>query len=150
MNHSLGLVTAGVFLTIASVAWARNTFLDLPVAEAKSSSRSGNLRDVLFYYMKGEKHPKIVRSLGEIRSNRRTNAFNKSDRGACHVAFPSAIIALQDRAKAEGGNAVVGIRSIARNDDLESSRKYRCPAGNVVANVALSGRIVELAAPKQN
>jgi hypothetical protein len=60
--------------------------------------------------MKGESHPKVARELGTFTSNRRTNAFNKSDRDACHIAFLSAVIALQERARSEGGNAVVDIR----------------------------------------
>lgn len=94
--------------------------------------------------MAGQKHPPIAKSLGEFSSNRRTNAFNKSDRSACQIAFLSAIIALQQRARAEGGNAVVEIRSITRHEDLSSPSQYRCAAGNVVANVVLTGRVVKL------
>jgi uncharacterized protein YbjQ (UPF0145 family) len=113
------------------------------VSEAKQSEKSGNLLDIPFY-MKGESHPKIVKGLGDSTSNRRTNAFGKSDKDACHIAFLSAIIALQERAKAQGGNAVVDIRSITRHNDLDSRDQYRCVAGAMVANVALTGRIVQL------
>ena len=99
--------------------------------------------------MKGESHPKVARELGTFTSNRRTNAFNKSDRDACHIAFLSAVIALQERARSEGGNAVVDIRSITRHNDLDSATDYRCVAGAVVANVVLTGHVVELAGKKK-
>ncbi len=55
----------------------------------------------------------------------------------------SAVIALQKRAKRLGGDAVVDIESITQHKDLESSTEFRCVVGNVVANVALSGRVVK-------
>ena len=148
MKRTILMAAIGASLTIATVAWARNTFLDIPVAEAKKSERSNQLKDVPFY-MKGESHPKVARELGTFTSNRRTNAFNKSDRDACHIAFLSAVIALQERARSEGGNAVVDIRSITRHNDLDSRDQYRCVAGAVVANVVLTGRVVELAGKKK-
>jgi len=143
MKGSRVTVLVAGSLTVATAAWARATFLDIPVSEAKASAQSGNLLDVPFY-MKGEPHPKVIRGISEIESNRRSNAFGKSDRDACHVAFLSAIIALQQRAKADGGNAIVDIRSITRHNDLDSSSNYRCVAGAMVANVALTGRIVKI------
>lgn len=145
MKRALPAIALLAIISHATIAWARNTILDLPVAEARKSVLSARLLDVPFF-MAGEKHPKVTSSIGEYRSNRRTNAFNKSDRNACHITFLSAIIALQQRARAEGGDAVVDIRSITRNEDLASSTRYRCAAGNVVANVALTGRVVKLAA----
>lgn len=144
MKRTLPAIALLAIVSCASVVWARNTILDLPVAEARKSKLSGRLLDVPFF-MAGEKHPNVARNIGDYSSNRRTNAFNKSDRNACHIAFLSAIIALQQRARAEGGNAVVDIRSVTRNQDLSNATRYRCAAGNVVANVALTGRIVTLA-----
>ncbi|MEB2344010.1 MAG: excinuclease ABC subunit A [Deltaproteobacteria bacterium] len=143
MRSALPLLALIAVLAVPPPAWARNTLLDLPVEEAKKSGHSSRLLDVPFY-MAGQKHPPIAKSLGEFSSNRRTNAFNKSDRSACQIAFLSAIIALQQRARAEGGNAVVEIRSITRHEDLSSPSQYRCAAGNVVANVVLTGRVVKL------
>jgi len=37
------------------------------------------------------------------------------------------------------------IESITQHRDLESSTEFRCAAGNVVVNVALSGRVVKFA-----
>jgi uncharacterized protein YbjQ (UPF0145 family) len=130
-------------LLVAVAAWARETFLDLPVKEAFEGSHGEKRLDVPFY-MAGEKHPKVIRKLGEFKTNKRTNAFNKSDREACQIAFLSGVIALQERARKEGGNAVIDVRSVTKHRDLESATDYRCVAGNIIANVVLMGTVVEL------
>jgi uncharacterized protein YbjQ (UPF0145 family) len=128
----------------ATTAWARETMLDLAVADALASPAAA-LRSDVAIYMAGQKHPKVARRIGEWKANRRTNALNKSDADACAIAYLSAVASLQERAKKEGGNAVIEIRSVTRNDELSSPTKYRCAAGNVVANVALKGTVVQLA-----
>lgn len=134
-----------LFLVTPSAALARSDLLDLSVAEAKGSALGqAKLLDVRFY-MAGQSHRRVVESFGVSRSNRRTNAFGKSDDEACEVAFLSAIIALQNRAKAQGGDALIDIRSVTRDNDLSSASKYRCAVGFAIANVALEGRVVKLA-----
>jgi uncharacterized protein YbjQ (UPF0145 family) len=127
---------------VASTALARSDLIDIPVNTATAQDESSSLLDVR-YYMAGQSHPAIAKDLGVYRSNQRTNAFTKSDERACSIAFLSALIALQKRAQRLGGDAVVDIKSITQHRDLESSTEFRCAAGNVVANVALSGRVVK-------
>jgi len=54
------------------------------------------------------------------------------------------VTSLQTRAMKQGGNAVVDIKSVTQHDDLVSATRYRCAAGNVVANVVLTRRVVQL------
>ena len=139
---SMALFALAVAL-VAPPANARTTFLDLPVKRAvKSETGQERLLDVPFY-MAGQQHPATNQSKGVFKANRRTNAFNKADEEACNIAFLSAIISLQERARKEGGDAVVDIKSITKHRDLESAEMFRCAAGNVVANVALTGRVVK-------
>lgn len=145
MRSSRIAVILAVFLGVASPASARNTFHDIGVQSAVESSLGRErLLDVPFF-MAGQSHPAVKQDLGVFRSNRSTNAFGKSDEEACRIAFLSAVIALQDRARAEGGDAVVDVKSVTKHRDLESTTSFRCVAGNVVANVALSGRVVKFA-----
>jgi uncharacterized protein YbjQ (UPF0145 family) len=51
---------------------------------------------------------------------------------------------LQDRARKEGGNAVVNIKSNYRNELTESPTEFTCGAGAVIAGVALVGDVVTL------
>jgi hypothetical protein len=118
--------------------------LDLSVKSATGRDEASALLDVP-YYMAGESHPAVGKDLGVYRSNKRTNAIAKSDERACSIAFLSALISLQTRARQLGGDGVVDIKSITKHRVLESSTEFRCAAGNVVANVALSGRVVKFA-----
>jgi uncharacterized protein YbjQ (UPF0145 family) len=77
-------------------------------------------------------------------ANRKTNAFNKSDEEACKWVFLSAMIALQERAIREGANAVVGINSYYKKNEVSSNTQYECHAGNIVAGVALKGTVARL------
>lgn len=136
---------AAISLLLAGPASARNTFHDFDAAKAKAEGVGReNLLDVPVY-LAGERHAAEAQDLGVFRTNMRTNAANKSDEEACQIAFLSALISLQNRARALGGDAVVDVRSITKNNDLTSATQYRCVAGAFVANVALEGRVVKLA-----
>ncbi|MDR2506373.1 MAG: excinuclease ABC subunit A [Candidatus Accumulibacter sp.] len=91
-----------------------------------------------------QRHPAIAKNFGEWRTNKKTNAFNKSDKEACEWAFLSAALELQERAKKEGGNAVVGIKSNYKNAERGSETEYMCGCGAVMAGVALKGNVVRL------
>jgi len=57
----------------------------------------------------------------------------------------SALKELAERAKTEGGDAVVDIVSYYKKNVFSSATEYECHAGNIVAGVALKGRVVKLA-----
>jgi uncharacterized protein YbjQ (UPF0145 family) len=127
-----------------STADARSTMHDLSAKEAaESETGKAKLLDVPFY-MSGQTHANVARDRGVFTSNKRTNAFGKSDQAACQIAFLSAIISLQKRATELGGDAIVEIKSITKHKDLDSATDYRCAAGGVIANVVLTGKVVKL------
>jgi len=95
-------------------------------------------------FMKGQSHPAVVKKQGEFKSNKRTNALGKTDEEGCQIAFLSALISLQERARKEGGNAVVDIYSITKDVKFESADTYSCLTGTLIANVALMGTVVQL------
>jgi hypothetical protein len=99
--------------------------------------------DVALYFA-GQRHPAVVKTMGEFATNKKTNAFGKSDLQACQHVFLSAVIELQERARKEGGNAVIDIKSNYKNELRESATEYTCGAGAVVAGVALTGEVVTL------
>lgn len=142
LRFALALAAAAALCLASSPAFARSDTTDLPVEAAKGYDSNSQLLDIPFY-MKGQKHRGVAKDMGVHRTNKRTNAFNKSDEEACSIAFLSAIIQLQKRAQQLGGDAVVDIISITKNENLESSSNFRCAAGNIVANVALTGRVVK-------
>jgi len=139
------------FVCVAAVAaatssHARDDRLKFPVDAAltKSQSYKEKLDPSIKLYFGSQKTPAVAKKMGEWTSNKKTNAFNKSDQEACDVAFISAVASLQDRAKREGGNAVVNITSIYKNEPFTSPKEYMCGAGSVMSGVALRGTVVKL------
>jgi hypothetical protein len=137
------LVVVG-FFAFPGHALARATEHSLSVSDAvETGGGKENLLDVPFY-MAGQPHPGVARVIGEWSSDRRTRAAFRSDEAACKVAFLSAIISLQQRARAEGGDAIIDVVSVARDRTTKSAGEYRCYAGAAVAQVALEGKVVKL------
>lgn len=143
-NHLF--LTVLLFLSIApATGRAADSWLELPVNEALDSVLAGEkMHPQIKVYMKGQEHPAVERRIGEYKSNKRSNAFGKPREEGCEVAFISALIALQERAISEGGNAVVDIYSMTKYQRYENAEKYNCLAGNMVANVVLMGTVVKL------
>jgi hypothetical protein len=135
------LAVAALLLVQAQASSAKDTFQNFSVDAALKSPSATGLRNIPIF-MAGQDHPPGEK-IEENKSNRRTNAFGKSDQAACDIAFLSAIFALQDRAMAVGGTAVVDIKSITKNDAFTSATEYRCVSGAFVANVALTGTIIK-------
>jgi hypothetical protein len=99
----------------------------------------------IHFYFGDQKHPAVAKRFGEFMSNKKTNAFNKTDERACQWAFLSAMLSFQDRALREGGDAVVNIRSYYKKNTISSSTEFECGAGNVIAGVTFLGDVVKLA-----
>jgi len=99
--------------------------------------------DVQFFFG-DQAYGKANKVMGEFSTNKKTNAFNKTDKEACQWVFLSAMLALKARALKEGGNAVVGIKSNYKGNELSSNEHFQCGAGAIMAGVALKGTVVEL------
>lgn len=132
-------------LFIGSVE-ARDTRVMYSIQEALSqpAAKQKLLSNVPLYFG-SQRTPQVVRSLGEYVSNKKTNAFNKSDKEACQWVILSALISLQQRALQEGGNAVVNIKSYYKKNEVSSATEYECGAGALMAGVAFKGTVVKLA-----
>lgn len=91
-----------------------------------------------------QSHGTIVKNHGDFTSNKKTNAFNKSDEEACQWAFLSAMVSFQDRIRTSGGNAVVNIRSYYRKNEVSSTTEFECGNGAFVAGVTFKGEVVTL------
>ena len=131
---------------LPGAAGARNTKYMLPIERVLGSTRAKEAlgTDVAFYFG-NQSHPPVAREIGEWVTNPKTNAFNKSDQEACEWVFLSALVSMRNRAVKEGGDAVVGIRSFYRKNEVVSETEYECHAGALIAGVALKGTVVKLA-----
>lgn len=124
----------------AKDAWYQFSAKDAQVSELGKEKLATDIK----LFMKGEKHAKVLKQLGEYKSNKRSNGFGYSAQASCDRAFISALISLQDRARKEGGNAVIDIYTITKDKKFESAEEYSCIKGALVTNVALMGTVAVL------
>ena len=137
------ICAAAVASLLSSHAFARDSIANYPV-DAALHSEAGKVDEAIPLYFAGQRHPGVAKSFGEFATNKKTNAFGKSDEAACQHVFLSAVLELQDRVRKEGGNAVINIKSNYRNEVRESATEFTCGAGAVMAGVALKGEVVTL------
>jgi len=138
----LMVVALGVF---TSVAEARKDVEDFSIKGAKTLPEwSSEIRKDIPLYFGDKSHPRVARSYGEYSTNKKTNAFNKSDKVACEWAFLSAVLQLQRKAAQLGGDAVINIKSNYNRNETSSTKTFKCAVGNIIAGVALKGTVVKL------
>lgn len=127
------------------LAQARDTRLQLSIEDAMNTPAAKEKLDgSVKFYFSGQNHPKVKTKLEEDATNKKTNAFNKTDQEACEWTFLSAMIQLQDKAKQIGADAVLNIHSYYKRVPFKSATEYECHAGAFVAGVALKGEFVQL------
>ncbi len=142
----VNLVVFFTLLVAAPQAFAADAWHQFSTKAAQSSALGKDkLNPEIKMFMKGEVHPKVIKNLGEFKSNQRSNGFGKSAQAACDRAFISALMILQERVEKEGGNAVIDIYTITKDKIFESAEQYSCIKGGFVTNVALKGTVVTLA-----
>ncbi|MBU2871019.1 excinuclease ABC subunit A [Colwellia sp. E2M01] len=142
MNKSL------LFILLASTSMtsmARDDIADYSVDEAMSINKiSSAVGEGVDFYFADQKHSKVIESFGEFQSNKKTNAFAKSDKEACQWAFASAMKTFRQRAIKEGGNAVINIRSNYKGNLTSNKTTFKCGAGAIMAGVTLVGDVVKI------
>ena len=127
-------------LVAAAPAFARNnsvtvtleSVLDMPEAKAKLD---GSVK----FYLAGAPTPKVIKKFGEDTSNAKTNAFNKTPEEACRWNALTALLKLQEHAKRDGANAVVGLTSYREHVDFKSATEIECSDGAFMGGIALKG-----------
>jgi hypothetical protein len=135
---------AGILAVISLAAVARDDVGAYPIADVLSRPEfAGRLEGVKFYFG-NQAHPPIAKTFGEYQSNKKTNAFNKSDKEACEWVFLSALLSFHQRALSEGGDAVVNIRGYYKKRNFSSETHFQCGAGATMAGVTLKGTVVKL------
>jgi uncharacterized protein YbjQ (UPF0145 family) len=143
---ALSLIGLSLSLVTAWPAHGRDTKHLLPIASGlENKDAQEKLDGSIKFFFGAQPHPAILTKLGTDVSNRKTNAFGKSDERACNWAFLSAMISLQNRAKQLGANGVVNIVSYYKKNVMSSETEFECHAGAVIAGVALKGDFVKIA-----
>jgi len=132
--------------SVVSVAMARNDRVVFPLQDAlaRNGSFKDNLGDDVALYFGDQETPKVLKAFMIWTFTRKTSRLTSDDKDACEVAFISAAYALQERARQDGANAVINIRSVYQDTETNSEKEYVCGSGNVVASVILKGTLVKL------
>ncbi|AKN25561.1 hypothetical protein [Stutzerimonas stutzeri] len=145
MKTTAWIGTALTLLVLPGISQARDTTHYLPFdAVVAEATQAGRLDGSVKFYLAGKApgNATVVRS--GVTTSKKTNAFNKTDEGACSWALQSALIAMQQAAKAAGANAVVNIASNYKHVEYKDSQKYECHAGAIMAGVALKGDLANV------
>lgn len=129
-----------------SAAMARNDRVVFPLqdAMARNGSFKDNLGDDVALYFGEQETPTVLKAFATWTFVRKTSRLVSDDKDACEVAFISAAYALQQRARQDGANAVINIRSVHQGTETKSETEYVCGSGNVVASVILKGTLVRI------
>ncbi len=145
-RNILTLVLFAFTMSLATgAAQARDDRKAFPVKDFfERSDVKEKLGTSVKFYFGDSRHGAVAERHGEFTSNKKTNAFNKTDKEACEWALFSAMLALRDRAVKEGGNAVINIRSNYKNEPFSSATEYQCGAGKLMAGVTMVGEVVTL------
>lgn len=140
-------VTAALLLSaLPSISQARDTALFLPFEKVVAEAiRTGKIDGSVKFYLAGNAPAgKVsVLSAGAV-TNKKTNAFNKSDEEACEWVLQSALISLHQAAKNAGANAVTDIVSFYKRNERKDATTYECHAGAIMAGVALKGDLAKV------
>lgn len=139
-------LTALFLLGMPVASMAADKIVHLPfdavVAEAQ---KEGRLDGSVKFYLKGNAPEGSVTLVNDnAHTNRKTNAFGKSDEKTCSWVLQSALIALQDDAKAAGANAVVDIVSDYNDVVYSDPANYECHVGFLMSGVQLKGKLVNV------
>ncbi len=145
MKASVKILVILIVALFSTVSFARDTIASYSIKNALSPSlvKKAKLDKKVSFYFGKQKHGKVLKNFGEVRTNRKTNAFGKSDETACQWGFLSALKVLRKAALKKGGNAVINIKSNYKHHLTSSNTGFVCGAGAFAAGVALVGTVVK-------
>nr|WP_300314479.1 excinuclease ATPase subunit [Halomonas sp.] len=144
-----GLICLALMLSsmvLASMAQARDTQYFLPIQDVLAMPEAKKKLDPNIHFVFGDSAVagSVAQEHGPVVTYRKTNALNKTDEEACRWVMLSALLAIQERAKEEGANAVINITSYYDEIARPSATEYECRAGTLIAGVSLKGEVVTL------
>lgn len=133
--------TALLLCALPGLSQARDTALYLPFEKVVQQMTAEKKLDgsVKFYLAGVQPRGKVTVVSPSAVTNKKTNAFNKTDEAACEWALQSALITMQDAAKKVNANAVTNISSFYKKVERKDATTYECHAGAVMAGVAIKG-----------
>lgn len=143
---NLTAATALLLSALPSVSQARDTALYLPFEKVVQQMLAEKKLDgsVKFYLAGVQPRGKVKVISPSVVTNKKTNAFNKTDEAACEWALQSALLTMQDAARKVNANAVTNIASYYKKNERKDASTYECHAGAVIAGVAIKGDLARV------
>ncbi|MEB8056658.1 excinuclease [Pseudomonas fulva] len=143
---TLTAATALLLAALPGLSQARDTALYLPFEKVVQQMLAEKKLDgsVKFYLAGVKPRGKVTVISPNSVTNKKTNAFNKSDEAACEWALQYALLTLQDAARKANANAVTNIASYYKRNERKDASTYECHAGAVIAGVALKGDLARV------
>ncbi len=135
-----------LLLAVPGLSFAAEKVVHLPFADAvAAATRDGKLDGSVKFYLAGKAPVGQMTVVNDnVTTNKKTNAFGKSDSETCNWALQSALITLQGAAKQAGANAVVDIQSNYNNQPYSDPTNYECHKGFLMSGVALKGKLAKV------
>jgi hypothetical protein len=137
------LVVALLATLIANTAFARDDVAKYSIPDLLKTTKAKDVLHEIPLFFADQVHHSVAKTYGEVSTNKKTNAFMKSDEEACQWVMLSALKALQERAIKENMDAVVNIESNYKKRKFVSDTEFECGAGAMMAGVALKGTLVK-------
>lgn len=137
----IATIVAFAAVSLSSLAIAADETMSMPIKDGLEAGKhtKNTISDDIKLFFGKQKTPAVDKKLWEGSTTQKS--MRKSKQEHCETAFVSAILRLQDRARREGGNAVINITSGGNN---ESATEYTCTSGRFTGSVQLRGTVVKL------
>jgi hypothetical protein len=132
-----------VGLTLSAQARDSKEMYSIAAALASPDAQQA-LSDDIPLYFGTQAHPPVAQKFGNFASNKKSNGVGRGDETVCQRAFLSAMLSFQERARAEGGNAVVNLTSYYKKNHISSETEYECGSGAIMSGVTFRGDVVKL------
>ncbi len=147
MKRVLSVLFAVSTLTaVSEAASARDTVVRVKLADVLAMPEAQSKLDgTVKFYLAGQSTPKVQSRLGSDVSNKKTNGVGKDDEYGCKYVVLSALIAFQQSARQRGANAVVGMVSYYKKNEVRDAEMIECHAGNIMIGAALKGEYAKIA-----
>jgi uncharacterized protein YbjQ (UPF0145 family) len=137
------MLVSSLCFACATATQAADTVYNIDFKSAvEKAVADGFLDGSVKFYLAGTKSGGRVLEK-DIVSNKKTNGFGKPAEKACDHVLRSALIQMQNAAKAQGGNSVTNIVSYFKSNESKNKTTYQCFKGTAIASVALKGDIVK-------
>ena len=145
MNKTLSALAIAVIAALSGPP-ARAAVVVMDFQQALNSDEvKSALGDDVTFYLSGAKTPVVRKPFQEVVGNASTIRWFGSDQKACLAVLSKVLQTMRDRARQQGGNAVVNVIGYYKKNELVNSSTIECYTGaQVRGHITLKGTAAEV------